>query len=88
VTGQEWDRTQSAGLSVDQGSLGVPHGMCPVARLETKPEFTYDETDLIYRASGGLFAFVANVAMDMGAELVVNLDGDVAAWKQAGVPLE
>ena len=52
-----------------------------------KPEFNQDKTYVFYCASGGRSALAARVAMEMGLDPVLNLEGGLAAWTKAGGPV-
>lgn len=43
---------------------------------------------VLYCASGGRSALAAKTLLDMGVDNVASLAGGVAAWKEAGGPLE
>jgi len=53
-----------------------------------KPEFDRKKRLILHCASGGRSALAAVTLKEMGYENVAHLDGGIAAWKQAGFPVE
>jgi rhodanese-related sulfurtransferase len=53
-----------------------------------RPGIVTDKTLVIYCASGGRSALAAKTLQDMGYPKVCSLVGGLAAWKEAGGPVE
>ena len=85
--------------SVERQATGVISGSAHAARgfLEFHadpespmhvPELGSGKRLVLYCASGGRSALAAKTLRDMGLENVASLAGGIAAWKEAGGPLE
>ena len=80
---------QSGGI---KGSVHAPRGfleMCadPATAMHV-PELAGGKRLILYCASGGRSALAARTLMDMGLANVCNLTGGIAAWMEAGGPVE
>jgi rhodanese-related sulfurtransferase len=85
------DQPEQAATGVIPGAIASSRGMMefhldPESPVH-KPEFNQDKTYVFYCATGGRSALAAKVAMDMGLNPVMNLNGGVSAWKKANGPL-
>ncbi len=74
------------------GAVHVPRGVLefcadpasPAHRAELNPE----RRVILHCASGGRSALAAVVLRDMGYRDVAHLDGGLAAWERAGMPVD
>lgn len=87
---READELQSAGRI--PGSVHVPRGML---EFRADPATPYHQEPLdpskrviLHCASGGRSALAAATLKEMGYDRVAHLDGGLAAWKEAGKPVE
>jgi len=74
------------------GSVHVPRGMLefradPTSAYHQEP-FDPSRRVILHCASGGRSALAAATLRDMGYSSVAHLDGGIAAWKEAGQPIE
>jgi rhodanese-related sulfurtransferase len=76
---------------VIEGSVHVPRGLLefwadpasPAHRAELRPEFRV----IVHCASGGRSALATVALRDLGYRDVAHLDGGIAAWRDAGLPV-
>jgi rhodanese-related sulfurtransferase len=73
------------------GAVQVPRGLLEFAADPAsprhKPELDPERRVIVYCRSGVRAALAAATLQDLGFEDVANLDGGIAAWKDAGLPL-
>jgi rhodanese-related sulfurtransferase len=73
------------------GAVQVPRGLLEFAADPTsprhKPELDPARRTIVYCRSGVRAALAAQTLQTLGFGDVANLDGGVAAWKEAGLPL-
>jgi rhodanese-related sulfurtransferase len=73
------------------GAVQVPRGLLEAAADPASPRHlpTLDPTRrvIVYCRTGARAALAGATLKDLGYEDVVNLDGGIAAWKAAGLPL-
>lgn len=87
---REAEELESAGRI--PGAVHIPRGML---EFRADPATPYHQPPLdpsarviLHCASGGRSALAAAALEDMGYERVAHLDGGIAAWKEAGKPVE
>jgi rhodanese-related sulfurtransferase len=76
----------------DQGEYEAGHILgarnVPMARMESADLKRKDKTIIVYCETGDRAPKAAAALKKQGFEKVVNLSGGLAAWKQAGLPVE
>lgn len=74
------------------GAVHAPRGMLEFyADLTSpyhRPEFDPDRRVILYCASSGRSALAVDMLQDLGYTCDAHLDGGIAAWKEAGKPVE
>lgn len=73
------------------GAVHAPRGMLEFwadpASPAHRPPFDRDRTTILYCAAGSRSALAADVLQQLGYREVAHLDGGLAAWTQAGLPV-
>jgi rhodanese-related sulfurtransferase len=76
----------------DQGEYEAGHILgarnVPMARVESSDLKRKDKTVIVYCETGDRASKAAAILKKQGFEKVVSLSGGLAAWKQAGLPVE
>ena len=74
-----------------EGAVQVPRGLLEFAADPTSPrhkaELDPTRRVIVYCRSGVRAALAASTLKTLGYQDVANLDGGIAAWKQAGLPI-
>jgi rhodanese-related sulfurtransferase len=74
------------------GAVQVPRGLLEFAADPTSPRHVVEldpaRRVIVYCRSGVRAALAASTLKTLGYVDVVNLDGGIAAWKQAGLPID
>jgi len=85
------EATERNEQGVIEGSVHVPRGLLefcadpesPAHRAELRPE----RRVIVHCASGGRSALATVALRDLGYRDVAHLDGGIAAWRDAGLPV-
>jgi rhodanese-related sulfurtransferase len=85
---EPWERENQG---VIEGAVHVPRGMLEFYADPSSPahvpDLSPDRRVILHCASGGRSALAAVTLAAMGYRDVAHLDGGLAAWRQAGLPV-
>lgn len=85
----EWEQHIGGAVQVPRGLLEFVADPVCAPRLPPSLKVRLDPTDrvVVYCNTGGRGVLAAYTLKTMGYERVANLDGGLAAWKEAGPPI-
>jgi len=85
----EWEQHIEGALQVPRGLLEFVADPACGPRLPPSLRIGLDPVDrvVVYCTTGGRGALAASTLRTMGYERVANLEGGLAAWKEAGLPI-